>query len=120
MGYSEIVDNKTGIKTADKPKYKRENLTFESEDVYYVIRRNNFPYWLEPNIEHFVLWTSEEFTREHVGKILNEKFPDSDVIYFTNTPDRKTVKSVCHYQIFVRPKASTLTVKKVKELKIIF
>jgi len=107
MGYSEIVDEKTGVKTADKPKFNREKLNFESEDVYYVIRRNDFPYWLEPNIEHFVLWTSEEFTREHAGRILHEKFPDSDLIYFTNTPDKKSVKGVCHYQIFLRPSNST-------------
>jgi hypothetical protein len=116
MGYSAIVDEK-GIKTADKPKSKTDNLNFESEDVYYVIRRNDFPYWLEPNIEHFVLWTSEEFTREHAGKIVHEKFPESEVIYFSNTPDKKSVKGVCHYQIFVRPRtAIKLDEQKLKDL----
>jgi len=120
MGYSETVDEKTGAKTAGKPKFNTEKLIFESDDVYYVIRRNDFPYWLEPNIEHYVLWTSVEFTREHAGKILNEKFPDSDLIYFTNTPDKKSVKGVCHYQIFVRPKETspiTLSGQKLNELK---
>jgi len=103
MGYSEVIDEQ-GKKKADKPKINTNNLTFESEDVYYIIKKNDFPYWLEPNIEHFVLWTSEEFTKEHAGKIIHEKFPEYDVIYFTNSPDKKSVKGVSHYQIFVRPK----------------
>ncbi|ORX48092.1 hypothetical protein BCR36DRAFT_584406, partial [Piromyces finnis] len=120
MGYSEIIDEKTGIRKAFEPKSDTKKLIFESEDVYYTIRRNDFPYWLEPNIGHFVLWTSEEFTREHAGKILHEKFPESDIIYFSNTPDKKSVKGVCHYQIFTRPKdltPITLTGQKLKELK---
>jgi len=120
MGYSEIIDEKTGVKSAGKEKSNTDKLTFESEDVYYVIRRNDFPYWLEPNIEHYVLWTSVEFTREHAGKILHEKFPESDIIYFSNTPDKKSVKGVCHYQIFVKQRDSTpitLTGQKLNELK---
>ncbi|ORX79022.1 hypothetical protein BCR32DRAFT_269730 [Anaeromyces robustus] len=118
MGYSEIIDKKTGVKLADKPKYKTDNLIFESEDVYYVFRRNDFPYWLEPNIEHYVLWTSEEFTREHAGAIIKEKFPEYDTIYFSNTPEKKSVKGVCHYQIFIRPKSTPLNTIKLNEQKL--
>jgi len=38
MGYSEVIDEQ-GKKKADKPKINTNNLTFESEDVYYIIKK---------------------------------------------------------------------------------
>ncbi len=72
------------------------------------LRLNDFPYNLEPGIEHWVLWVKDprqwqveltpglvEFLDQHFGV-------DQEWIGLVNNPENRTVTSIPHYHIFVR------------------
>ena len=70
----------------------------------YIIVDNTFPYDLEENIEHNLLWVNPEtvLSESDVEDIINEVY--SDNIYFRNIPKNQSVKGIVHYHIFTKKK----------------
>ena len=69
-------------------------------------RRNDFPYNFEPSMEHWLLWASRELPQARVDELIAERFPPGewDVLEFVNPVQLKSVLSVWHCHVIVRPK----------------
>lgn len=63
---------------------------------------NNFPYLLESNILHLLLWSIEELTDEEVSRILKSKLNGKEYIYFRNPEHLRSIPSVFHIQVFIK------------------
>ena len=67
----------------------------------YIIVDNTFPYDLEENLEHKLLWINPDTVLEEVevNKIICSVFDEN--IYFRNIHKNQSVKGIVHYHIFV-------------------
>lgn len=67
------------------------------------ILRNNYPYFLEENIDHLVLWIhpDKSLQQEEIEKIVNNFLSGKYVrwIYYQNLPEVRSVK-ITHYHVF--------------------
>lgn len=62
----------------------------------YSLTKNNYPYNITNNIQHFIIWTN--FTPLKIKNILDNKF--NNYIFFKNLEKNKTIKDLEHYHVF--------------------
>ena len=62
----------------------------------YSLTKNNYPYNITNNIQHFIIWTN--FTPLKIKNILDNKF--NNYIFFKNIEKNKTIKDLEHYHVF--------------------
>lgn len=80
--------------------------TSEKINLGWQILPNNFPCFLEENIDHLVLWIhpSKNYTLSELGEIL-QKFLCSQYkewIFYQNLPHVRSVPQITHYHVFAR------------------
>ncbi|ORX89042.1 hypothetical protein K493DRAFT_319020 [Basidiobolus meristosporus CBS 931.73] len=63
---------------------------------------NDFPYKLDPTIQHLVLWCRKPFTREEMAKILSAELPGKEFLFFVNPKALQSIRTVYHAQVMVR------------------
>ena len=68
---------------------------------------NNFPLCLSPEIKHLVMWISpkKQFSDANINDIIENYMSERDhheYIYYRNRPERQSIPTVDHIQIFVR------------------
>ena len=74
----------------------------------YNLQLNKFPYDLEKNIIHYVLWLNpiiqESFihNRKFIYTILKKYIPDKPFLFHMNLPENRSIKSIPHYQVFIK------------------
>ena len=66
------------------------------------IIKNNFPYHVEDNISHLVLWSREDLTDNQIKNILERKYKNQEYIYFRNPAHIRSIPSVFHIQVFLK------------------
>lgn len=97
---------------------------FSEENTKYYIDKNQFPYYCDDNIEHYVMWINfkskdgKNFKKEYqpgFRKYICKEMFDEDVekmdancIYFQNFTSLQSIKGVPHLQIFIRNNCSKL------------
>merc|ERR1711994_557709 len=66
------------------------------------VTKNSFPYFVEPSIEHYVLWIKPEetLTDDDAVVILQKKFPEKQFVCFKNDPVVRSVPGVEHESSF--------------------
>ncbi|KAL6782179.1 hypothetical protein ACKKBF_B39360 [Auxenochlorella protothecoides x Auxenochlorella symbiontica] len=74
----------------------------ESEDV--VWRPNDYPYDLEPGIEHHNLWSSHCLSDERIGKEVRKHREGYDFLWFINPSALMSVPTIWHAQVLSRRK----------------
>ena len=62
---------------------------------------NDFPYYLEPGIRHFTLWSQKPLYDFAIADILLHVFGSEEVIWFVNLPKYQSIPEVVHYHVFV-------------------
>lgn len=69
---------------------------------------NDFPYYLDDNILHYLLWSNVSISGDEADAIITEKFPKAKFEYrkFCNPPALQSIPSVFHYHVFIRPQTS--------------
>lgn len=79
----------------------------------YIITYNNFPYYLEPDITHLVIWilppseggeisyNTSTFSFKDLEDILHQN-NIKEYIYFINYPENKSIKDIEHIHLFLR------------------
>lgn len=92
--------------------YKKEYNVYESimrnfEFRDWILKKNMFPYDLEKNIQHYVLWIHPNITlsEELVEKILTiegMKMGYEEMVYFENEKRHQSVPTIPHIQVFYR------------------
>ena len=87
-----------------------ENASKVSETIWskylkykeYNIVLNDFPYDLEKNIEHYVLWSRKRLENDSIEKILKQEFKNLNIVFFENPEYLKSIKDIFHIHIFVK------------------
>jgi hypothetical protein len=79
-----------------------------NDDAPYKFDINFFPYNIEDDISHYILWLnptcfkSVEDENNTAKKLIDDKFKDKTYFYGANAPSNKSVHSITHYHIFVK------------------
>ena len=85
--------------------------TLVSQHINYRFVPNNFPYFVENGIVHFVLWirpghiieTDSMPIRYTISRYVMSRFQRPlDFCYFKNTKDNKSVPEIEHYHVFIK------------------
>ena len=65
---------------------------------------NEYPYDVEKDISHYVLWLTKDLTGkfEQIESILDEFLPNKEYIYYYNPIEHRSIPSVFHVQVFVK------------------
>tara|TARA_Y100000590_G_scaffold240874_1_gene270879 strand:- start:2402 stop:2806 length:405 start_codon:yes stop_codon:yes gene_type:complete len=72
---------------------------------------NTFPYDIEDNCYHYVIWFDNEYFKKvtnsiNENKIINNivrsKFKDNQYIYFENLSNNKSVAKIKHFHVFIK------------------
>ena len=87
----------------------RETLDYEAfeksifeDNKSYSIRKNDFPYDIEPNINHYILWIKDESLS--IEDIIYSSFKidkKEDILWYRNSPENRSIKTIVHYHIFL-------------------
>ena len=85
------------------------NLFIDDENKNYSLTLNNYPYFLEPDIEHLILWINPKISldildSEYIikNKLEVNKISYNKIIYTKNKMKYKSVKSIDHIHIFIQ------------------
>ena len=78
---------------------------FYNNDIFMFIK-NRFPYNIEYNISHYVLFINpklkKKFTEENINIIIKRLFvPFNSFIVFENYPQNRSIKNITHYHVFI-------------------
>lgn len=96
-----------------KKKLKEKNVNIENylveklfkNNIKYVITCNEFPYNLEKNIDHKLLWINPKyndlFDDNFINNIIELRMKGKLYIYFENIDSKKSIKSIKHFHIFI-------------------
>jgi len=63
---------------------------------------NDFPYWLEASIKHYVFWFVGDYSLQEALEVLSPSLGSQEVIIFCNTPNNRTIPDINHYHVLVR------------------
>jgi len=77
------------------------------EPVLMVWMPNRFPYDLEQNIHHFLIWSNRALLKDEIiSCILNNVSVKSKVYFFENPVQFRTIPKIHHLQVFVKDTSS--------------
>lgn len=78
----------------------------DEKDNAVVFCKNDYPYYFEPDVIHWVLWSIREPPSDRIEALITHRFPRDcyDTLVMENP--NKTVKSVYHLHIFARKKST--------------
>ena len=109
----ETSANKKKSKRKYIPSSDKSLICKEKKDVYYsptgrvyTLKKNDFPYYLDEDIEHHLLWSLEEPSQQEVDEILEKHLTpeEFDKVWFENPPSLKTVPNAWHAHVFSKKK----------------
>ena len=116
--FKEKINRKSEIQ--DKYEYekriiKKKGLDYDKyilkkylNNKIYNLQPNKFPYDLQKNIKHYVLWLNPALkskfihNQKFIRSILKEYIPDKQFIYYMNSYQNKSIKPIPHYQVFIK------------------
>lgn len=77
---------------------------FSDYALRYCLSKNEFPYHVEEDISHLLLWATESLSSPVVNKILKEELQNRyhESFWFEQPINLKSVKGVWHAHVFVR------------------
>ena len=93
-----------------KCKQNQLNLMLElfSNGNLYTIKLALFPYDIETNVQHYILWFSPFLKykiyndKNYIKKIINIHFKNKNTVYFMNYHKNRSINKIPHYHIFVK------------------
>ena len=84
-------------------------MEFYLKDRHTVLIRNHFPYDLDRNITHYVLFADEPLEPAEIDSMLRDIFDDQSVLWYVNEPAIQSIKDLWHCQVFHLPPSTSLT-----------
>lgn len=76
-----------------------------SEEAFYVFVPNDYPYFLEEDMEHWILWINPSFakpSKNKISKILEEELGEKDFLTFENAEENKSIPEIEHIHVFIK------------------
>jgi len=100
----EYIEHKKNIAEAHGSisEYIRKKITPLLTEEGYVILDNDFPYYLEKEIKHEILWTAETMKDERIHEIIKKERGYNEFLAYANIQANKSVPDVHHYHIMSR------------------
>ena len=86
----------------DKHKLSENNLRaklFKRGEVW-VMTKNNFPYYFIDDTQHYVIWFRDNINYKLIEFLLRDY---DDIVYFENHQNIKSIRSIPHVHIFLKP-----------------
>lgn len=74
--------------------------TFPEIKNQYIITKNPFPYDLDKDINHYVLWHNSYLSTVKVNKILKDYFQTKNILWYRSV--RESVPDIEHIHVFVQ------------------
>jgi len=76
--------------------------------------RNNFPYYLDTDVQHYVIWSTKELNPDECKLVVNLCFPSNsyDVIIVETPQIYKSIQSARHVHVMVRPRKTGMLLVK--------
>ncbi|KAI8643068.1 hypothetical protein BD408DRAFT_365554 [Parasitella parasitica] len=70
---------------------------------------NDFPYSVDPGIEHILIWSKEPLDAEYVESVLDERYGATvwEWVYFVNPPEWQSIPTLPHVHVFMRKRVAT-------------
>ena len=91
-----------------KPNQLNLMLELFSNGNLYTIKLALFPYDIETNVQHYILWFSPFLKykiyndKNYIKKIINIHFKNKNTVYFMNYRKNRSINKIPHYHIFVK------------------
>ena len=73
-----------------------------------VFGKNDYPYFTEPNVYHFLLWIHPSMKVKEcmVSQLIDSHMPETlnakEYIYFENLGNNKSIPDIRHFHVFIR------------------
>ena len=91
-----VVPNEQGLFTVQEPPSDKRQARF-------ILRDNDFPYFVQDGIKHSVLWSEKaDLTEEVIAAQLSRLLPGCEYLYFINPPALQSVPRFKHCHVFWR------------------
>jgi hypothetical protein len=96
-----VVPSSSGRRTYDDG--GDETVPTSSEGSERVVwAKNDFPYALEADIGHFLLWSLQPLPPQQLEQLIRQRVaPDEEFVYFVNPPALQSVQNVFHAHVLV-------------------
>lgn len=77
------------------------------EGVNYLVLKNDFPYSVDPGIDHILIWSKKPLAEEQVTEILEDRYGSEtwEWSFFVNPPQWQSVPTLPHTHVFLRKRA---------------
>ena len=88
--------------------YNKHLLNIFLDNRLYNLQLNKFPYDLEKNIIHCVLWLNpiiqDKFinNKKFIYTILKKYIPNKPFLFHMNLPENRSINTIPHYQVFIK------------------
>lgn len=108
--YLDIVRSQETTNQYQEFKQKNQNMpdfkqSILQQDSLFHLRKNDFPYFLETDIEHYVLWMKPgyHFTPTQIHHYLSQHIdPNYSFTFYENCTKIKSIKEIPHVHVFIR------------------
>ncbi|KAI7900765.1 uncharacterized protein BX663DRAFT_476262 [Cokeromyces recurvatus] len=102
--WEEIVHYATINKYGSVENYLLKEKIHFSSDSNFLILPNDFPYSIDPGIEHVLIWSKEPLAADFVESLLEKNYGSSvwEWVYFVNPPELQSIPRLPHVHVFMR------------------
>ncbi len=63
---------------------------------------NDFPYTFAENIEHAVLFSTDSMDKKNVERMIEEKYPNKEYLWWRNPANKQSIPDVWHVQVLIK------------------
>jgi hypothetical protein len=63
--------------------------------------KNKFQYDIEKNIKQIVYWYDGNLTNSELDKIISNKYPNDNILWFKNKKKHRSIPEINHIHIFI-------------------
>ena len=68
-----------------------------------IFRRNDFPYAIEDNVEHYLIWSLTKMTnKKEIIKFIEENVGDKQYVWTVNPHFLQSIPEIFHVHVFVK------------------
>lgn len=97
-----VVPSSSGRRTDDHGGGEGVPRTTSGGSKRVVWAKNDFPYALEADISHFLLWSLQPLPPQQLEQLIQQHVvPDEEFVYFVNPPALQSVQNVFHAHVLV-------------------
>ena len=118
--YQKYLSNLCHLKISIYDILMGELFSNQNAEKAWVIRSNKFPYFMEKNIKHDIIWINPKYQgidypdKEEIKKIIQSNWDcecdcdsdsdtlDNNMVYFQNVKKNQSIKNIPHIHVFTR------------------